>query len=338
MYQAFVLLVLILTAVHAAEYNYDLENAAPMWEEYKITYGKSYASVSEERSRFENFKTHLQTAAIRNAENPHATFGINKFFDLSVEEFKAQSTGLKRAKSNTKKDVVVVAPLYTQAAALAIVAATNNSFDWRAKGAVTSVKNQGQCGSCWAFTATGNIEGQWFIKTGTLVTVSAQELVSCDTQDDGCNGGLMDTAFDWLVSSMKGAITYDIDYPYVSTTGDVPKCNNSKVAGAAATITGRQEIAKDEVQMAAWLTQHGPISAGVDATTFCEYKSGIITNCISQNVDHSILVVGYGVANGINYWILKNSWSSTWGESGYVRIEKGSNQCLVTSEASSANV
>jgi len=331
------ILVVALAALACAEVDYSSVNAAPMWEEFKLTYGKKYASISEERARFANFERNLQIAAVRNTENPLASFGINKFFDQAPEEFKAARHNGDKYFAARLRESRNLAAEFSQEAALAIIAATNSSLDWRQKGAVTAVKDQGQCGSCWAFSTTGNIEGQWQIKGNKLTPVSEQELVSCDTVDSGCNGGLMDNAFGWLVSAKKGQIVTEASYPYVSGNGNAPKCNvNGKIVGA--TITGHQDIAKNEVQMAAWMTQHGPIAIAVDATTFQSYTGGIVTNCISQQIDHGVLLVGYGVSGTVNYWIIKNSWGASWGESGYIRVKQGSNQCLITSYPCSANV
>jgi C1A family cysteine protease len=220
---------------------------------------------------------------------------------------------------------------------LAIIKATNGTLDWRTKGAVTAVKDQGQCGSCWAFSTTGNIEGQWKIKGHALTSVSEQELVSCDTIDSGCNGGLMDNAFDWLVQSRKGVIATETSYPYVSGGGNVPKCKTTGLVNGA-TITGHKDLPKDETQMAALLASGGPIAIAVDATSFQSYTGGILTNCISQQIDHGVLLVGYGVSGTTSYWIIKNSWAASWGEQGYIRVKQGSNECLITSYPTTATV
>lgn len=326
--------VFLFAAVAFAHSEYLVSNAAPMWEEFKATYGKKYASVSEERARFANFVRNLEIATQRQRENPLATFGVNKFSDQSPEEFKSRHNA---ERYYSKRRVANVPNVYTDVEAKAIIAATNGAVDWRSKGAVTGVKDQQQCGSCWAFSTTGNIEGQWQIAGHALTSLSEQELVSCDTNDDGCGGGLMDNAFNWLVSAKQGQIVTEASYPYTSGGGNSGTCNlNNKVVGA--TIKGHQDIPHDETQMAAWLTQHGPIAIAVDATSFQSYTGGILTNCISNQLDHGVLLVGFGAAGTTNYWIIKNSWGTSWGESGYIRVKQGSNQCLITSYPCSANV
>ena len=161
----------VLAAVVAADYNYAAANAAPMWKEYKVTYGKTYATGMEERMRFGNFVANLATAARHNAENPLATFGMNKFFDQSAEEFKSTHHNADKYFANRVRETKLVADHFTQAE-VAVILAANSSLDWRTKGAVTGVKDQGQCGSCWAFSTTGNIEGQWFLAGKTLTPVS----------------------------------------------------------------------------------------------------------------------------------------------------------------------
>jgi cathepsin F/cysteine peptidase B len=217
-----------------------------------------------------------------------------------------------------------------------VKAATGSSIDWREKGAVTAVKNQGQCGSCWAFSSTGSIEAQWFLAGHPLVSVSEQELVSCDKTDSGCDGGLMDNAWTWLVEKEKGEIATEASYPYVSGNGDVPRCELPKTTGA--TISGHEDLPTNEDQMATWMLTNGPISIAVDATSWQTYTSGIMTNCISTQVDHGVLAVGFDDNNEPPYWIIKNSWAADWGEKGYIRVKKGANECLITTVPCSSKV
>lgn len=161
----------------------------------------------------------------------------------------------------------------------------------------------------------------------TLTPVSEQELVSCDTTDNGCNGGLMDNAFEWLVSAKGGAIVTEAGYPYVSGGGNVPSCNVPS-GDVGATVTGHKDLPHDEDQMAAWMQKHGPISIAVDATTWQTYTGGILDNCDAVQLDHGVLAVGYSSGSS-PYWVIKNSWGTSWGESGYIRVAKGSGQCML---------
>ncbi|KEG05488.1 cathepsin L-like protein [Trypanosoma grayi] len=162
-------------------------------------------------------------------------------------------------------------------------------------------------------------------------------LVSCDTTDAGCNGGLMDDAFTWIIQDHNGTVDTEASYPYVSGAGYSPKCRTASHEFGAA-ISGYNDLPNDEDKMAAWLAVHGPIAIAVDATSFQFYMGGVLTNCISEQLDHGVLLVGYDDSNSPPYWIIKNSWGTSWGEEGYIRIEKGKNQCLVNEYPTSSVV
>jgi len=201
---------------------------------------------------------------------------------------------------------------------------------------VTYVKNQGQCGSCWSFSTTGNIEGQWALSGQGLVSLSEQELVSCDTNDNGCSGGLPDNAFNWLIDTTGGAIATDASYPYVSGDGQVPGCAGSGTTGA--TISSYTDIPQAEASIASYCAQHGPVSVAVDATSWQTYNGGVLENCVSNQLDHAVLVVGFTTDQSPPYWIVKNSWGPSWGEAGYIYVGYGTNQCLIADAPSSSIV
>lgn len=316
-----VLAALVVVAMAAQDY-------AKSFEDFKTKYGRVYASGSENARRYQIFVENMQIAEKLQASNPLATFGVNEFADVSAAEFKVRH--------NAEKHYARVANKAGPAPVKGVVGLPP-SVDWRTKGAVTAVKNQGQCGSCWSFSTTGNIEGQWFLAGNTLVALSEQELVSCDTIDQGCNGGLMDDAFDWLVQNRGGQIVTEASYPYVSGGGNVPACDISgKVVGAA--ISGHHDIAHDETTMAETLGKIGPVSIAVDATSWQTYTGGIMTNCQSVQLDHGVLIVGFEGSGSIPYWIIKNSWAASWGESGYIRVQFGTDQCLITKYPTSSVV
>jgi cysteine peptidase B len=295
-----------------------------MFEEFKQTYGRVYATVEEELQRLRNFEHNVEAMKVHQARNPHATFGVTKFFDLSAGEFRKHylngASHFKAAKALSARLPVVSAD----------VSAAPAEKDWRTEGAVTPVKDQGSCGSCWAFSAVGNIEGQWKLAGHPLVRLSEQQLVSCDTADDGCNGGLMLQAYDWLLDNANGNVYTEESYPYASGGGNEAQCNESSSLVIGASIEGHLSIESDENVMAAWLAEHGPIAIAVDAEAFMSYQSGIITDCNGQQLNHGVLLVAYNNSDEIPYWVIKNSWGTSWGEDGYVRVRKGTNECLVT--------
>lgn len=224
------------------------------------------------------------------------------------------------------------------------------SVDWRTKGAVTDVKSQGSCGSCWSFSTTGSLEGIYAITHGSLVSFSEQQLVDCDNgirKNHGCNGGLMDLAFDWI--SSNGGLCTEQDYPYLSgTTEKAGTCQKSCKLTQGSKISKYTDVIpnSDEAMMTALAQQ--PVSVAIQASQkdFQLYKSGIFTGVCGSELDHGVLLVGYGTQNNLDYYILKNSWGTSWGMSGYILIGKGidpttskpyndgAGQCGVLSEGS----
>ncbi|NDB53144.1 MAG: hypothetical protein EB025_03600 [Chitinophagaceae bacterium] len=196
-----------------------------------------------------------------------------------------------------------------------------SSIDWRAKGAVTSVKDQGQCGSCWTFSATGAIEGAWAIAKGKLIDFSEEELVECaglKYGSMGCNGGQMDGAFKYVIENGQCTLS---SYPYTSGTGQSGSCKTS--CTPVATLSSCSDVTpNDQISLKGAVAKQ-PVSIAIEADTryFQSYSSGILdsTSC-GTNLDHGVLIVGYGEQNGMKYWNVKNSWSSSWGDNGYVKI------------------
>jgi cathepsin F len=210
-----------------------------------------------------------------------------------------------------------------------------DAFDWVEKGAVNEVKNQGQCGSCWAFSTVANIEGVNFVKTQKLLSLSEQQLVDCDTTSDhGCQGGLPANAFQFLISKGMG-LESETKYPYAARNN---KCSAAK-ADELVLISGWKQIASDEAQMAAALVQYGPLSIGINAGPMQWYRGGIANPwtilCNPKSIDHGVAIVGFG-SEPKSYWKIRNSWGASWGEKGYYRIIRGVNKCGLTSMPTTA--
>jgi C1A family cysteine protease len=289
------------------------------WNLYKNLWGKKYATVDEEAHRYECFLNVSQTITKLNSRNKES-HGWNQFTDLCPHEFKsfhsARFTGfgpkVTKAIYNGEK-----APLAT--------------VDWRSRGAVTPVKNQGMCGSCWTFSATGAMEGVHFLASGSLVGLSEEELVQCATSaGQGCQGGWMDKAIQWVVDN--GGIDSEDDYGYTSGGGFTGSCDYSKVPNKVASFSQVVEIGHSEGAIQQYLASHGPVSIGVDASSGWQtYAGGIMQDCFGTEIDHGVLAVGYSTDAGTPYWIVKNSWGTGWGEMGYIRLALGSNQCGITS-------
>ncbi|XP_050989105.1 procathepsin L-like [Labeo rohita] len=302
---------------------------------WKMKFGKIYRSVEEESQRKQTWLSNRKMVLLHNMMADQGTksyrLGMTYFADMSNEEYRQVAfRGCLGSMNNTKarggatffrlKDAVVLP----------------NSVDWRDKGYVTGVKNQQQCGSCWAFSATGALEGQTFKKTGKLVSLSEQQLVDCSGLfgNKGCNGGLMDLAF--LYIEFTGGLDTEESYPYEAIDGQCRFNPNS----VGATCTGYVDITRgDESALQEAVATIGPVSVAIDAghSSFQLYHSGIYDEpfCSSSDLDHGVLAVGYGSLSGKDYWIVKNSWGVGWGEEGYILMSRNkSNQCGIATLAS----
>jgi C1A family cysteine protease len=283
-----------------------------LWKEFvqfQYNFNKEYQSLEEHDRRFDIFKHNFQEILSHNSiHSANFTLGVNQFTDLTHEEFKQLHLGYNTVVQQT-----------TSCSKFAPTGASvPTSVDWRAKNAVTPVKDQGQCGSCWSFSATGAMEGAWAIAKGSLISLSEQQLVDCSRKygNLGCNGGLMDSAFEYSIDN--GACS-ESEYPYTATGGTCHTCRKVVQITKCSDVQANNQVALKEA------VAKGPVSIAIEADTaiFQSYKSGVITSAsCGTNLDHGVLIVGYGVQDNIKYWLVKNSWSASWGDAGYVKIER----------------
>lgn len=303
----------------------------PTFAVWAATYGKVY-NGDEQAAREIIYNANVK---VIEENNEDGTQGLSPFMDLTQEEFRAQYLNLQPSSGDHDSSSAYLGRHYYSGAELP------NEIDWTTKGAVTEVKNQGQCGSCWAYSTTGSLEGRAFTNTGSLPILSEQQFVDCDGTDSGCNGGLMDQAFDYA-SKHSGGICTESSYPYIGKAGTCRTPPDQSAGGVCtvgleqSAITGWKDVDNSEEALAEAVAE-GPVSVAVDALRFQLYSRGILKGVCGAQLDHGVLVVGYGVESGTKYWKVKNSWGKSWGESGYIRLLKGksgSGECGIRKTAS----
>jgi len=296
------------------------------WHLWKGLHGKSYPNMFVEKLRYAIWQDNHRRIEEFNKLNQGYYLRMNHLGDLTNTEFRKQFNGYKM-RSKPSNASTFLAPSNVK---------VPDTVDWRDQGYVTPVKNQAQCGSCWAFSTTGSLEGQHFKKTGKLVSLSEQNLVDCSQKygNMGCNGGLMDDAFKYIKAN--GGIDTEASYPYTGRDG---KCHFSK-DNIGATDTGFVDVKSgDEGALKTAVATVGPISVAIDAShfSFQFYHSGVYNSwlCSSKNLDHGVLAVGYGTYQGKDYWLVKNSWGESWGLKGYIMMSRNkNNQCGIATQAS----
>nr|XP_045012227.1 cathepsin F [Jaculus jaculus] len=298
-----------------------------VFKDFVATYNRTYESEEEAQWRLSVFARNMVRAQkIQALDRGTAQYGVTKFSDLTEEEFHTIYLNPLLREEPSKK----------MRLAKSLTDPAPPEWDWRKKGAVTEVKDQGMCGSCWAFSVTGNVEGQWFLNRGTLLSLSEQELLDCDKVDKACLGGLPSNAYT-AIEKLGGLETED-DYSY---QGHVQACSFSAQM-AKVYINDSVELSQNEQKLAAWLAQKGPISVAINAFGMQFYRHGIAHPlrplCSPWLIDHAVLLVGYGNRSNIPFWAIKNSWGSDWGEEGYYYLHRGSGACGVNTMASSAVV
>jgi len=318
-----ILLAVFALAVFASEDA--LKDVSIHWENFKVAHNKTYGNDEEHDRRFQIFQRNHKFI-VNFPKDRGFEVGHNEFSDLTNEEFRARFNGLRINKVPGE-----FSPR------LSLKFKVPQEWDWRSKGAVTAIKNQGHCGSCWSFSATGSMEGAWFLKKGQLVSLSEQNLVDCSTAygNEGCQGGLMDDAFQYVIAN-KGIDT-EASYPYTATGPNACRYN---AANRGTTISNYHDIQSGSESALLQAVALTPVSVAIDAghDSFQFYRSGVYNepDCSSSVLDHGVLAIGWGMYQGTTaYWLVKNSWGTSWGLQGYIMMSRNAhNQCGIATAAS----
>lgn len=321
-------------------------NLLERFNHWSKTFKNTYSSESHYDSTFRKWIDNDAFIQRINEKNLTYTLDHNQFSGMDLDEFRSYLWN--QGNLPMERDIELRDKLVEPVADDLL----SSMVDWTSAGAVTAVKDQGQCGSCWSFSSTGALEGAYYNKYGTLESFSEQQLVDCDTlknggRDHGCNGGLMDNAFAWI--GKNGGLCKESAYPYVSgTTKTGGTCQTSCKVVAGSKVAKFVDVAPsdDKLMMTALSMQPVAVAIEADQREFQLYKSGVFTGTCGTNLDHGVLVTGYGSANNFDYYIVKNSWGTSWGQGGYILLgrglnpdtgveyNKGNGQCGVLMEAS----
>ena len=279
---------------------------------YIAKHGKVYETVEEYGFRMNEWRKADRQIKLHNNSNATWTLGHNHMSDWTHEERKSLNGYRTQLRTWDRE----YNPVWLEPS-------NSDGVNWVERGAVTDPKNQGSCGSCWAFSTVAALEGAHFIATGTLESFSEQEFVSCDyglTKNLGCNGGLMDKAFEWAKTT---AIPTEADYPYTAGTGTRGSCDKTKAEGASLLVSTYTDVPVNDADQLKAALDKQPVSVAIEADklAFQMYTSGVLTGTsCGTNLDHGVTAVGYGTEDGVEYFLVKNSWGASWGDGGYVKI------------------
>jgi len=300
--------------------------------DYQHKFQKKYSTNAEASKRYQIFLESLARIETKNSNSTNKIWGLTQFSDMTKEEFRSNyllkntiKTGSHNPKIEVNKPTKLTAP--------------PTSFDWRTKNVITPVKDQQQCGSCWAFSVAETAESAYILAGKANVTtlrVSEQQIVDCDSSDDGCNGGNPETAWQYIIGA--GGLDSEASYPYTAEDGTCQFKKQDVVASVSSWKYACDEEDETTLQQNLLLK---PISICVDAEYWSDYTSGIMTGweCAWINeLDHCVQLVGYDTTGSTPFWIVRNSWGPSWGENGYIRLQMWDNTCGLTNEATIPSV
>uniref|UniRef100_A0A0G4H4Z5 Peptidase C1A papain C-terminal domain-containing protein n=1 Tax=Chromera velia CCMP2878 TaxID=1169474 RepID=A0A0G4H4Z5_9ALVE len=288
---------------------------------FKGKFNKVYADDAETEMRFKIFEKNLQWIEAHNAAHDHVKLEVNEFADMAPDEFDRRFTGFRPMPKTNGIHPTHNLSSYTRDS-------LPEAIDWTQKKCVNPVVDQSTCGSCWAFSAVGALEGVHCKNTGKLVKLSEQQLVDCSWGEgnQGCDGGLMDNAFRY---AEKNGLCSETDYPYEAINGE---CRASECQSELSGVSGFYDVPREtEEALMAAVSQHGPVAIAIQANdmAFKFYKTGVLTEHCGARLNHGVLLVGYGTEGGLNYWLVKNSWGRSWGNNGYIKLVRNSSSSKV---------
>jgi C1A family cysteine protease len=293
-------------------------NTHDVFEAWIKDFSKQYESLDERAHRYAIWVSNLERIAHTNSQKLSYKLRLNQFADLTDDEFRLRVHGTTGSCFKGNENIPRISTR-NRGSGLPLPNAVPASVDWTTKGVVTPVKNQGDCGSCWAFSTTGSLECEYAIKNGVLNSLSEQQLVDCSFAEGnlGCSGGSMDAAFKYI--EKEGGLCTETEYPY---TGKDGTCKATTCGTKYNPITTYTDVTKDDETALETAAAAGCVSVAVEADqyAFQYYSSGILDGVCGTSLDHGVLVVGYGSSGTSDYWKVKNSWGTTWGEEGYVLV------------------
>jgi len=337
--KSFLIALVCAIVVLAAFCNADAVDDAK-WANFKERYDKHYANDNEENYRKNIFLENVAKINELNEADPTAEYAINQYSDLTPEQFSHRFLMTDMDDGTSAPAEPADARRHARSQSKRNTGTPPAAYDWRTPKAVSAVKNQGACGSCWAFAAAEDIESHRYLNNPKrlMLLLSPQQIVDCDTGNWGCSGGWPGTAFNYVIKN--GGIMTNKTYPYSTASYSNAKagnCKYSKNTGVITKVTSWAYSSKvgalSETQMLNDLWAYGPLTVCLSATNWSYYRGGIFSAATGSALDHCVQLVGYGTASGVPYWTLRNQWGASWGENGYIRVKRGVNACLLANYA-----